>query len=74
MVGTVTRIEGQSLFVTPVEGSKELQSSDCFCVGVEKDEDFQVGDTVQITYEEGIAEIYPAVFNHVIRVEKQVDQ
>ena len=59
------------MLVTPVEGSAELNSSDSFCVSIEHMSaslDPEVGDIVEITYNGGIQETYPASLEDVISI------
>ncbi len=58
-----------SMTVRPVEGSAELRSSDKFSVHLKNlpaSPEPQNGDIVEITYEGGILETYPASFENVI--------
>lgn len=51
------------MFVRPVEGSFELGSADMFAVSISKMSSEKmpvVGDVVEIKYQGGIEEIYPA--------------
>jgi len=68
---TITGIQNGSMLVTPVEGSEELRSSDSFRVTIENmpsSPEPEVGDTVEITYDGGIQETYPAGLDHVISI------
>ena len=63
MKGTVVEISGNTILVTPAEGSDELRSADKFAISMEKlpgDYEISMGDTVEITYSGGISETYPA--------------
>ncbi len=76
---TITEINSGSIFVTPVEGSEELRSSDSFHLSLEQmpsSPEPQVGDIIEITYDGDILETYPAGLDHVISikvVEKSTD-
>ena len=68
---TVTEIQNGSMLVTPTEGSDELRSSDSFLVKIENmpsSPEPEVGDIVEITYDGGIQETYPAGLNHVFSI------
>ena len=68
---TVTAVENGGLLVTPVEGSAELRSSDCFSIGLPKmpaAPEPQVGDTLEITYNGDICETYPATLGKIYTV------
>ncbi len=64
----ITEVEDRSLLVAPVEGSRELSSSDLFRVSITNmpaSPEPQVGDIVEITYDGSILESYPAQFGTV---------
>ena len=68
---TITEIQNGSMLVTPVEGSNELRSSDSFRVNIEKmpsSPEPEVGDIVEITYDGGIQETYPAGLDHIFSI------
>lgn len=68
---TITEIQNGSMLVTPVEGSDELRSSDSFRVIIENmpsSPEPEVGDIVEITYDGGIKETYPAGLDHVFNI------
>ncbi|WP_298530154.1 protease complex subunit PrcB family protein [uncultured Ruminococcus sp.] len=68
---TVTEITGNSMIVKPVEGSWELSSADQFSLSVSLlDEGVTptVGMTLEITYDGGVMETYPAQFGNVQKV------
>lgn len=73
----VEKIENKTMLVRPVEGSSELSSSDLFSVSMEHlrepPREPRSGDVVTITYDGDILEIYPAVFEKVIRVDLVAD-
>ena len=67
----ITEIQNGSMLVTPVEGSDELRSSDSFRVKIENmpsSPEPEVGDIVEITYDGGIQETYPAGLDHVFSI------
>ncbi|MDE6312794.1 MAG: M56 family metallopeptidase [Lachnospiraceae bacterium] len=64
----ITEVEDRSFLVAPVEGSRELSSSDLFRVSITNmppSPEPQVGDIVEITYDGVILESYPAQFGTV---------
>ncbi|MBQ6469868.1 MAG: hypothetical protein IJJ50_07450 [Lachnospiraceae bacterium] len=69
---TITEISNGTMLVTPVEGSDELRSSDAFHVPLQNmpssPEPFE-GDIVEIIYEGGILETYPAGFEKIISIQ-----
>ena len=68
---TITEIQNGSMLVTPTEGSDELRSSDSFLVKIENmpsSPEPEVGDIVEITYDGGIQETYPAGLDHVFGI------
>ena len=68
---TVTEINGNSMIVKPVEGSWELSSADQFSLSASLlDEGVTptVGMTLEITYDGGVMETYPALFGNVQKV------
>jgi len=65
---TVTEINGNTMLVKPVEGSWELSSADQFSLSASLlDEGVTpaVGMTLEITYDGGVMENYPAQFGNV---------
>ena len=65
---TIMEINGNTLTVTPVEGSWELSSSDKFFLSAQHlDESVTptVGMTLEITYDGSILETYPASFSGI---------
>ena len=67
----IKEIQNGSMLVTPVEGSNELRSSDSFYVGIENmpsSPEPEVGDIVEITYDGGIQDTYPAGLDHVFSI------
>lgn len=72
VVCTVVEVDNNSLIVTPVDGSFELNSSDRFSVNKSHVlEDVKVGDTIEIKYSGEILEIYPAIFSDIVYVKKK---
>lgn len=68
---TVTEVNGNTMFVKPVDGSWELSSADQFSLSASQlDEGVTpiVGMTLEITYDGSILEIYPASFSGVQKV------
>ncbi len=63
-IGTVLEIKGDSVLIEPVDGEKELNSSDKFSFNT-KDMNIgaKAGDTVKVTYIGDIMESYPAKIN-----------
>ncbi|HGF7409005.1 TPA: hypothetical protein QFT53_000264 [Enterococcus faecium] len=45
-----------------------------FSISVEQSSDFGVGDKITVYYEGSIIETYPAEFQHVIRIEKEIQK
>ncbi len=71
MRATVTQIENGSMLVRPVEGSRELSSSDSFSVpltGMQASPEPQIGDEVEIEYSGDILETYPAGLGKVFGI------
>ena len=71
MRGTVKSIENGVMLVEPVEGAWERRSSDLFSVSIinmPTSPKPQVGNMVEITYQGGILETYPALFEKVISI------
>ncbi len=67
----ITEIQNGSMLVTPVEGSDELRSSDSFRVNIENmpsSPEPEVGDIVEITYDGGVQETYPAGLDHIFSI------
>lgn len=68
---TITEISGNTLTVTPVDGSWELNSSDKFTISAEQlDESVTptVGMTLEITYDGSLLETYPESFSGIQKV------
>lgn len=68
---TVTEINGNTLFVKPVDGSLELSSADKFSLSTEYLEENitpSIGMVVEITYDGGVQETYPASFDRIQKV------
>ena len=68
---TITEINGNTVTVTPVDGSWELSSADKFTLSAEQIDTGtqpQVGMTLEITYDGSILEIYPALFSGIHKV------
>ena len=68
---TVTEINGNTMLVKPVDGSWELSSADQFSLSASLlDEGVTpaVGMTLEITYDGGVMETYPAQFGNVQKV------
>lgn len=68
---TVTEINGNTMIVKPVEGSWELSSADQFSLSASLlDEGVTptVGMALEITYDGGVMETYPAQFGNVQKV------
>lgn len=80
MRATVTEVGNGYMLVTPVDGSWELSSSDCFnisLVNMPASPEPVVGDVVEIEHNGVIQELYPASFSEifsitVIRDESQI--
>lgn len=71
MQAEITKIENGAMLVTPVEGSSELNSSDSFHISLElmpASPEPEVGDIVEITYNGGIEETYPAGLENVTSI------
>lgn len=68
---TVTEVNGNTMIVKPVDGSWELSSADQFSLSASLlDEGVTpaVGMTLEITYDGGVMETYPAQFGNVQKV------
>ena len=67
---TVVEVGTGYLVVSPVSGSPELASSDCFSLSNPFGDDVavEVGDLLRIVYCGGIRETYPAGFERVVEV------
>ena len=68
---TITEINGNTVTVTPVDGSWELSSADKFTLSAEQinaGTQPQIGMTLEITYDGSILEIYPALFSGIQKV------
>lgn len=68
---SITEIKGNLIYVKPVPGSWELQSSSSFTLSadlIEKDADYEVGTVLEITYDGNIQETWPASFENITRV------
>ena len=60
MIATVKEVKGDTLFLTPAEGSKELRSSDLIAVKWDSaDQRFKAGDTVRVEYNGIVITTYP---------------
>lgn len=71
MRATVTEVGNGYMLVTPVDGSWELSSSDCFnisLVNMPASPEPIVGDVVEIEHNGVIQELYPASFSEVFSV------
>lgn len=71
MIAIVTGIDNGSMLVTPVEGSWELNSSDLFRIPIQNMESSpepRVGDMIEVEYDGGILETYPASFENIIYI------
>ena len=63
MTGTVLEITNGTMIVEPLEGEDELSSSDKFVISVEHmnaSPEPEVGDIIEVTYNDDIEETYPA--------------
>lgn len=70
-VAKITEVRNGSFVVSPVEGSKELKSSDAFIIPVANmnpSPEPEAGDELIIVYCGGIEETYPAKFGNIISV------
>ncbi len=70
---TILEITDNGLIVEPSEGYSEAKSSNKISVSttnLDLDDEFKVGDTVEIYYEGVIQETYPAVATKVVFVKK----
>lgn len=71
MLGSVTEIENGAMLVTPIEGSWERDSSDCFSIPVmhmASSPEPTVGDMIEILYNGDICETYPATLGKIISI------
>ena len=67
----ITSFDQSAMLVTPVEGSWELSSSDCFSIPIEHMEpspEPQIGDRIEVLYNGEILETYPAALGKIISV------
>ncbi len=63
LTATIVQIDNNTMFIRPVDGSFELGAADIFAVSLSNmssEERPVVGDGVEIKYQGGIEEIYPA--------------
>ncbi|QNU68257.1 hypothetical protein EHE19_007540 [Ruminiclostridium herbifermentans] len=68
---TITEIANGTMPVTPVEGSLELKSSDCFSIPIQNmpaSPEPKVGDVVEITYDGYIQTIYPSTLGKIYSI------
>lgn len=68
---TITDVNGDTIIVKPVEGSQELRSADKFSLSasmIDAGVNPTVGMTLEIDYDGGIQETYPASFGRVQKV------
>lgn len=73
---TIMDISGDNVLVKPVDGSPELKSSSKFSLSVKQLPAAitpKVGMKLEITYNGGILETYPAMFGNVQKVVKVKD-
>lgn len=71
MTGTVLEITNGTMIVEPLEGEDELSSSDKFVISVEHmnaSPEPEVGDIIEVTYNDDIEETYPARLCGVIYI------
>ena len=71
MTGTVLEITNGTMIVEPLEGEDELSSSDKFVISVEHmnaSPEPEVGDIIEVTYNDDIEETYPARLGGVIYI------
>lgn len=64
----VLEVSDNSILVEPVTGSPELNSSDQFNIPGEDGMELHVGDKVEIEYNGGILETYPAQLGEVYKI------
>ncbi|MBR1741856.1 MAG: hypothetical protein IJ733_08290 [Lachnospiraceae bacterium] len=68
---SITQMEGNLIYVEPVPGSWELQSSSSFLLSadlIEKGTDYDIGSVLEITYDGKIQETWPARFENIEKV------
>ena len=68
---SITQMEGNLVYVEPVPGSWELQSSSSFTLSadlIEKGADYDIGTVLEITYDGNIQETWPARFENIEKV------
>lgn len=68
---TVTAVNGNTMIVKPTDGSWELRSADQFSLSASLLRDGvtpAVGMTIEITYDGGVMETYPAQFGNVRKI------
>ncbi|MCM1087184.1 MAG: DUF5301 domain-containing protein [Muribaculaceae bacterium] len=65
---TVIERNNDTILVKPVDGSLELNSADKFSISNEEELELQVGDLVEIAYNGGIMESYPAQLGKVYTI------
>ena len=65
---TVIEVTDDSVLVKPEDGSLELHSADTFSIPVKEELSLQIGDTVEIVYNGGILESYPAQLGDVYKI------
>ena len=68
---SITQMEGNLIYVEPVPGSWELQSSSSFTLSadlIEKGADYDIGTVLEITYDGNIQETWPARFENIEKV------
>ena len=71
MQATVIEIENGAMLVKPVEGAWELNSSDLFRIPIQNMEaspEPRIGDTIEVEYDGGILETYPASLENIIYI------
>lgn len=62
---TVVEVYEKSVIVEPVEGSRELNSSDKISIRIENTKEYPIGTKLKITYDGIIMETYPAQINEI---------
>ena len=68
---SITQIEGNLIYVKPLPGSWELQSSSSFTLSadlIEKGAGYDIGTVLEITYDGNIQETWPARFDNIEKV------
>lgn len=71
MQATVMEIENGTMLVKPVEGAWELNSADLFRIPIKNMEaspEPRVGDMIEVEYNGGILETYPASFENIFYI------